>query len=249
MLVSPVVVHDEMQGKMGWCLGVNLLEKPDELLMPMPGHAVTDDFPVKHIQRREQGGRAVAFVVVRHGPTATLLHWKTRLGSIKSLDLALLVDGENQELVRGIEIKSNNVIKLLDKVLVAADLESPDKMELEAILLPNAADRGLAEPLCLCHDACAPMGRIRRFGMQSGFDNCTDFALRNTWDTAGAWSILFKPSHSQGEESLPPQLDGRPRDLQLSCDILIRDAFSRHGNDPRALHEANRQACCARPNN
>lgn len=247
VLVGPVIIDDQMQVEMGWCLGVNLFEEPNELLMPMPGHAVADDFPVKHVQRCKQGGRTVSFVVVRHGSAAPLLHWQAGLGPIKSLNLAFLVYGENQGLVRGIEVESDNIIELFDELLVVADLKGSDKMGLETVLSPDAAYCGLADSLCLCHEACAPMGRIGRLGMQSGFDDRTDFALRNARNATGARSILFKPSHSQGEESLPPQLDSRPRDIQLLCDLLIRDAVSGHLNDSCALHEANRQACCACP--
>ncbi len=36
--------------------------------MPMLLHAAADDRSVENIERREQRGRAVAFVVVGHGP-------------------------------------------------------------------------------------------------------------------------------------------------------------------------------------
>ena len=49
MLVSTIIIYDEMQIEMGRGLGINLLKEPDELLMPMPGHAVTDNFPVNHV--------------------------------------------------------------------------------------------------------------------------------------------------------------------------------------------------------
>ena len=245
--MSPVVVHDKMQVEMGWCLDVNLLEEPDELLVSMPGHAVTDDFPIKHVQRCKQGSRAVAFVVMRHGPTAALLHRQTRRGSVEGLNLALLVNGETQELVRGIEVETDNIIEFFDELLIAADLEGPDKMGLEVVLFPDASDCGLAEPLCVCHDACAPMGCIGRCGMESCFDNRTDFALRNAGDTSWAQGIFFKPSHPQGKEPIPPQLDGWPRDIQPLRDILVRDAVSGHGNDVCALYEADRQTCCSCP--
>ena len=44
-----------MQGALGRRLGVDLLEEPNELLVPMPRQAVADDGPNEQTQRREQG--------------------------------------------------------------------------------------------------------------------------------------------------------------------------------------------------
>ncbi len=62
------------------------------LLMVILGHAVSDDFAIQNVERREQGGRAVAFVVMGHGPSPTLLQRQSRLGAIKRLHLALFVN-------------------------------------------------------------------------------------------------------------------------------------------------------------
>lgn len=145
--VGPVVVHDQMQIEMGRGFSVDLLEEPDELLVAMPRHTVADDFPIQDAQRREQRGGAVALIVVRHGPAAAWLQGKARLRAIEGLDLAFFVDGEDQGLIRGIEIEADHIVELLDELFVAADLESLDEVGLEAMLLPDAAHRGFADPL------------------------------------------------------------------------------------------------------
>ena len=53
MCVGAVVVHDQMQSKMGRCLSINFLEEPDELLVAMSWHAIADDFPIEQSQRCE----------------------------------------------------------------------------------------------------------------------------------------------------------------------------------------------------
>ncbi len=55
--------------------------------MPVPRHAVADHLPVQRAQGREQGSHPVAFVVVRHGPTAARFQRQARLGTIQGLDL------------------------------------------------------------------------------------------------------------------------------------------------------------------
>ena len=93
MFMGPIVVHNEMQSEMGRGLGVNLLEEPDELLMPMPRQAIADHVPIKQVQRSKQGRRAMAFVVVCPGPTAALLHRQVGLGAVQGLALAFLIHG------------------------------------------------------------------------------------------------------------------------------------------------------------
>jgi hypothetical protein len=48
-----------------------------------------------HIQRREQGGGAVALVIVRHGAAAALLQRQAGLGAVERLDLALLIQRQH----------------------------------------------------------------------------------------------------------------------------------------------------------
>src|SRR5674536_395989 len=64
VLVGGVVVQDQMHGQAGGDLPVDAPEELEELLVPMVGQALADDDTGEHVQRGEQGGRAVAFVVV-----------------------------------------------------------------------------------------------------------------------------------------------------------------------------------------
>ena len=82
VLVGRVVVHDDMQIEFGRGLDVDLPEESNELLVPMPRHAVANHLAVEHAEGRKQGGRAVAPVVVRHRPTAAFFHGKTGLGAV-----------------------------------------------------------------------------------------------------------------------------------------------------------------------
>src|SRR3990167_984257 len=183
VLVGRVIVHDDMQIECGRGLDVDLLEEADELLMPMARHALANHLAVEHAEGRKQGGRAVALVVVRHRPTAALLQWKAGLGAIEGLDLTFLVDTQHKGFVRGIEIESDDIVELLDKMFVAADLEGLDEMGFEVVLFPDTTDRRLAEAMRLGHAPRAPVGRIRWLAVQRGLDDCADFLLGNAWDT------------------------------------------------------------------
>ena len=71
------------------------IEKADEFLVEVALHAAPDDFAFQDIEGGEQGGGAVALVVVGHGGAASFLHRQTGLGATQGLDLALLVEAEH----------------------------------------------------------------------------------------------------------------------------------------------------------
>ena len=88
MLVGGVVVDDDVDDLAGGDLGFDGIEEADELLMPMALHAAADDRAFEHVEGGEEGGGAVADIVMGHGAAASLLHRQARLGAVESLDLA-----------------------------------------------------------------------------------------------------------------------------------------------------------------
>jgi hypothetical protein len=86
----------------GWHGCLDRVEEADELLMPMLLHAMSDDLAVQHVEGGKQRGRAIPDVVVCHSAAATLLHRQAGLRAIERLDLALLVDRENDSMRRRI---------------------------------------------------------------------------------------------------------------------------------------------------
>src|SRR5260221_14734962 len=95
MLVGGIVVDDDMDRLFLGHSGLDEVQKPDELLMAMALHALTKNLALKDIDRREHGGDAMALVIMGYGASAPLLHRQTRWGTIKRLNLALLVDGQD----------------------------------------------------------------------------------------------------------------------------------------------------------
>ena len=101
MLVGSIVVHDQMQIQGLRSLGIDGFQEPNELLMTMSRHAVSDDSAVEGDQSREQRRRTVPFVIMGQGATTALLHGQSWLGAVESLDLGLLVDTQHQRLFGG----------------------------------------------------------------------------------------------------------------------------------------------------
>src|SRR5207302_2641211 len=102
------------------------VEEADELLMPVALHAAADDLAFQHVEGGEQGGRAVALIVVGHGPGAALLQGKARLGAIQSLDLRLLLEAEDDRVSGRIDIEADDVADLGGELGIVRKLEGAD---------------------------------------------------------------------------------------------------------------------------
>ena len=79
-------------------------------LLALRQHAARGD-----VERCEERRRPVPDVAVGHALDVPQAHRKTRLRSIESLDLALLVDAEDHRVIGRIEIEPDDVSNLLDE--------------------------------------------------------------------------------------------------------------------------------------
>ena len=123
----------------------------------MPLLALGDDLAVQHLQRREQRGRAVALVVVRHRLCAPLLHRQARLSTVERLHLALLVAAQHQRVLGRGHVQPHDVFELLDKVRVTRDFEAAHEVGLQAVGLPVAHHGAGADLQHRGHLARAPV--------------------------------------------------------------------------------------------
>jgi hypothetical protein len=103
MLVGGIIVDDGVDRFSLGDLGLEGVQEADELLMPMAWHTTADDLAIQDVERGEQGGSAVALVVVGHGARPSLLHRQARLGAVEGLDLALLIDRDDDGMIRRID--------------------------------------------------------------------------------------------------------------------------------------------------
>ena len=93
-------------------LGVDGVQRTNELLVPVTLRAAPNDLAVEHVKHGEQGGGAVALVVMRHRAGPAFLDRQARLGTVERLDLAPLVYREHDGVGRRIDIKPDDVAQL-----------------------------------------------------------------------------------------------------------------------------------------
>ena len=81
--------------------------------MPVPRRALADDHAGQHVQRGEQGGGAVALVVVGHRLAPPLDHRQRCLGAVERLHGGLLIGAQDDRLLRRIQIKPDDIDQLV----------------------------------------------------------------------------------------------------------------------------------------
>ena len=137
------------------------VEEADELLMAVLLHAAADDRAVEHVEGGEQGGRAVALVVVGHGPALAGLERQAGLGAVERLDLALLVDGQHHGMGRRAHVETDDVFDLVGEGGILGALEGAQPMGLEPVRSARCAGPSRSDrPDALGHGAAGPVGDL-----------------------------------------------------------------------------------------
>jgi transposase len=175
VLVGGVVVDDGVNRLTGRHRGLDLVEEADKLLMPVALHVAADHRAVQHVQRGEQGGGAVADVVVGHRPGSALLHRQAWLGAVERLDLALFVDRQHDGMGGGIDVEAHDIAEFLGKLRVVGELERLHPVRRQAVGLPDALNADGADAGRLGHRADAPVrgfvGRVGERQVDHALDN------------------------------------------------------------------------------
>src|SRR5215472_12920582 len=114
------------------------------------------------VQRDEQGGGAVALVVMGHGATTAALHRQPRLGAVERLDLALLIDRQHQRMLGRVDIEADNILNLSGKRGIVGQLELPDPMRLQTARCPDPLHAAEADASGLGNRPPGPMRCLAR---------------------------------------------------------------------------------------
>jgi hypothetical protein len=124
MLVRRVVVGDQMQVEGGRSSMVEMVEKGQELLMPMTRFALRNDRAIEHVESRKQRRGAVPIAVVGDAFEVAEPHAQYRLGALQCLDSRLFIDTQHHCVVRRIETEAHHVAHLFDEKRCRGKLET-----------------------------------------------------------------------------------------------------------------------------
>ena len=101
MLVCRIVIADQVQLLVLRCLTINLAQELQPLNVAVPLLALPDHCPVQHIECGKQSGCAMTLVIMCLSLNLSRAKLQFRLGPIKSLNLGLFVNRQNQCIIRG----------------------------------------------------------------------------------------------------------------------------------------------------
>jgi hypothetical protein len=139
------------------------VEELDALLVAMALPVLADLRSVEYVEGGEQGGRAVALVVVGHRRQEAALHRQARLRPIERLNLRLFVDRQHHRVRRRMDIEPDHVLGLLGEGWIVGQLELPEPVRRDAVLLPDRCSidrRQTIDPVPNGNTASRPRRRV-----------------------------------------------------------------------------------------
>ena len=231
MLVRGVIVQDRVHHSAGGNLGVDGVEKADELLMPVALHVLADDRAVENIHGGEQRRRAVPDVVVGHRAGAALFQRQPGLGAVERLNLALLVDGKDDGVSGRIDIEPHHIAQLLDESRIVGQLELPHPVRLKTMLAPDALDGADGDARGFRHQGAGPMRSLSRRRIErQGHDPRHDL-VRQRLDARGPRLVARQPLKPFVGETFLPAPDTSLRRARPAHDFVRAHAVGRQKHD------------------
>ncbi len=100
-------------------------------------HVAADDRAVENVEGGEEGGGAMAFVVVRHRCQTAALHRQAGLGPVERLDLRFLVDRQHHRVLRRFDVEPDDILDPGREGRVVGQLELAEAMRRQTVLLPD----------------------------------------------------------------------------------------------------------------
>jgi hypothetical protein len=120
---------------------------------------VVEDLAGGDVHGGEEIGRAVALVVMGHGPGPSGLERKSGLGAVECLDLGLLVEAEDDGPFGRAHVEPDHVDELLFEVRVVRDLEGHEVPGSQVVVPPDPGHGVLADPESLGERPSRPLSR------------------------------------------------------------------------------------------
>ena len=112
-------------------------------------------------------------------------HRQDRLLAIECLDLALLIDAEDEGSVWRGKVKADDIAYLVDEQRVVRQLERLATVRLQAERRPHPADRSVGKASFCRHRADRPVRRVGRRRAQRPFDHPSNLIVVDSSGSAG----------------------------------------------------------------
>ena len=232
VLVGGVIVRNGVDDLAGRNRPLHSVEKFDEFLVGVLGHAAANHRAVEDVEGSEQGGGAVALVVMGQGGAFPRLQRQAGLGAVKGLDLAFFVDRNNDGMGGWVHIEPDDILDFGGEGGIVGLLEGAEAVRLKTVSRPEPLYGAQADANGLGHHAAGPMGGFtRRFGAGQG-ENLGDDLQRQGRFAGLARLVAQQTVHPLLGEALLPAPHRRAAGFGLAGDIDNRQSIRRKKNDP-----------------
>jgi hypothetical protein len=176
----------------------------------------------------------MAFIVMRHGPSAALFQRQAGLGAVERLDLALFVNGQHNGVGWRIDVEADNVAQLGDELGILGELELAHPMRLEPMGAPDALNRADRNADGLGHHRARPVCRLSRRILKRQGDNPFHNILAQ--HAGGACLVAKKAVEAFLHEAFLPAPDAGFGLARPAHDLVRADAIGAEQNDLGSPH-------------
>ena len=186
VLMGSVVIEDDMDRLVCRNLGINNVQKADELLMPVALHVASDDCPIENIQGREQGAGSVSLIVVRHRAEMPLFMGKA--GWVRSRAWIWLSRRRTGRWRGQVDRRRGQQHRATCRQIgIVGELVLSAAVGLQAMGTPNTANRAFTDTRHRGHYRRRPMGRLDRRVCQRRRHNPLGYFGPHRRDARRAW--------------------------------------------------------------
>ena len=174
MFVGRIVVNHQVDLQIGRHLPVDQSQESQEVLMAVALLALGDHPTGGDVQRHEQGGRAMADIIVSVPLDIAETHGQGSLGAVQSLDLGLFVDAQHHRMVGWIQIQADDVSDFLDEEGIVGQLEGLRQVRLDPEPREPTLHRALGDAFGLGHQTDTPVLGVVGLVLQGPVDQSGD---------------------------------------------------------------------------
>jgi hypothetical protein len=153
------------------------------------------------------------------------------------LDLALLIDAQNQRSIGRVEIETDDIANLLEEQGIGRQLEGLGAVRLKAEGLPDAMDRGRRVPDGLSHGTQRPVRRVGRPRFQRHANRLRDLLIANLARGARA-RLIVKTVKMMNRKSTPPLPHCVFAGVDLVANGLVLQTVRSRKDDPRSSRQS-----------
>ena len=197
------------------------------------------DQPVGHLQRRKQGRGAVPLVLmVKAGQRLAIGQLQPALGAFESLDVRLLIDRQDDRVLRRLQVKPNDVRGFWCKLRIGADAPAPSPLQRYLVLPQHPPNLVLGDVAQVLGQQRAVPARIALGRRRVQRCQNSPLVLATVVPRLAAACRIGNPGQAAADKPATPLADRCRAGCQPLRHLLVAQPVGHSQNDPRSKRQA-----------